>query len=115
MAGWLNARQSVNRVLNDSYDEADDSAVAGGFAIRASGAIRARQRRRFISVSVFVHPTSEDKMGLRRGSMEAFRQKNAVGDGYLEDLMMVKAVLSNRAVVDQYAARFTKSSRCERR
>jgi hypothetical protein len=37
--------------------------------------------------------------------LEVFRQKNAVGDGYLEDLMMAEAVLGNRALVDQYAAK----------
>ena len=40
-----------------------------------------------------------------RDEMEAFRRENAVGEGYLEDLMMVEAALGNRAAVDQHAAK----------
>lgn len=40
-----------------------------------------------------------------RNELEAFRQQNAVGEGYLEDLMMVEATLGNRAAVDQHAAK----------
>jgi TolB-like protein/Tfp pilus assembly protein PilF len=40
-----------------------------------------------------------------RDELEAFRQQNAVGDGYLEDLMMVEATLGNRVAVDQHAAK----------
>ncbi|HKQ39272.1 MAG TPA: hypothetical protein VJ063_14435, partial [Verrucomicrobiae bacterium] len=40
-----------------------------------------------------------------RDEMEAFRKQNAVGDGYLEDLMMVEGALGNRAAVDQHAAK----------
>ena len=40
-----------------------------------------------------------------RNELEAFRQQNAVGEGYLEDLMMVEATLGNRAAVDHHAAK----------
>jgi TolB-like protein/Tfp pilus assembly protein PilF len=40
-----------------------------------------------------------------RNELETFRQQNAVGEGYLEDLMMVEATLGNRAAVDQHAAK----------
>jgi TolB-like protein/Tfp pilus assembly protein PilF len=40
-----------------------------------------------------------------RDELEAFRRENAVGEGYLEDLMMVEAALGNRAAVDQHAAK----------
>jgi serine/threonine-protein kinase len=40
-----------------------------------------------------------------RDELEAFRQQNSVGEGYLEDLMMVEATLGNRAAVDQHAAK----------
>jgi TolB-like protein/Tfp pilus assembly protein PilF len=40
-----------------------------------------------------------------REELETFRQQNAVGEGYLEDLMMVEATLGNRAAVDQHAAK----------
>jgi tetratricopeptide (TPR) repeat protein len=39
-----------------------------------------------------------------RDELEALRQQS-IGEGYLEDLMMVEAVLGNRAAVDQYAAK----------
>jgi TolB-like protein/predicted Zn-dependent protease len=39
-----------------------------------------------------------------RDELEALRQQS-VGEGYLEDLMMVEAVLGNRAAVDQYASK----------
>ena len=40
-----------------------------------------------------------------RDELEAFRRENAVGEGYLEDLMMVEGALGNRAAVDQHAAK----------
>jgi TolB-like protein/Tfp pilus assembly protein PilF len=40
-----------------------------------------------------------------RDELEAFRQQNAVGEGYLEDLMMVEGALGNRAAVDQHASK----------
>jgi TolB-like protein/Tfp pilus assembly protein PilF len=40
-----------------------------------------------------------------RDELEAFRQQDSVGEGYLEDLMMVEATLGNRAAVDQHAAK----------
>ncbi|HEY2800898.1 MAG TPA: hypothetical protein VGI85_09905 [Chthoniobacterales bacterium] len=40
-----------------------------------------------------------------RDALEAFRRENAVGEGYLEDLMMVEAALGNRAAVDQHASK----------
>jgi TolB-like protein/Tfp pilus assembly protein PilF len=40
-----------------------------------------------------------------RDELEAFRQQNAVGEGYLEDLMMVESTLGNRAAVDQHASK----------
>jgi TolB-like protein/Tfp pilus assembly protein PilF len=40
-----------------------------------------------------------------RDEMEAFRQQNAVGEGYLEDLMMAESTLGNRAAVDHHAAK----------
>ena len=40
-----------------------------------------------------------------RDELEGFRRQNAVGEGYLEDLMMVEATLGNRAAVDQHAAK----------
>jgi TolB-like protein/Tfp pilus assembly protein PilF len=40
-----------------------------------------------------------------RDELETFRQQNAVGEGYLEDLMMVEGTLSNRAAVDQHASK----------
>ena len=40
-----------------------------------------------------------------RDELEAFREQNAVAEGYLEDLMMVEATLGNRAAVDHHAAK----------
>ncbi|MEY2562850.1 MAG: eukaryotic-like serine/threonine-protein kinase [Verrucomicrobiota bacterium] len=47
--------------------------------------------------------TRELKQG--RDELETFRQQNAVGEGYLEDLMMVEGALGDRAAVDQHAAK----------